>query len=501
MKKNEGKSKPYGYIYQIKNKKNGKVYIGQTITARWRENQNPIEERWRRHQMDPAYKREQGQTLHYIENAILNDGPENFEIKEIDTAESQKELDDKEKHWISYFDSMNPEIGYNLREGGADGLFSDEAKGNVSKAITEKWQNPEYRAKQTEERRTRGKEQEWKNNMTKINREKGKDPNWVQKMTEINQERAKDPEWREKMSEVMKEKWQDPEYQDKQAKERKERAKDPEWVQKMTEINQERAKDPSYREKLSEAGKQKWQDPEYKEKISNAMKNKWQDQDYREKQMKARRECTKKIQDIEQFLKDIQEMNKKKEINEKYEMDGKTINRRIEDLLGQYGVKNYTDARSYLEGKDVKEILNQIKGESNETGKKQEESSIDEITKENKDKNKSNNDGMKEIEKEEPTDLESDLKNLNLKTEENSKDFDYLKNESSEDKEPTENYGLENKKESQENQNQFKNVAESPIGEESEDLDIFNDSDKKDEELDEKSEIDDLRHENFGSGF
>jgi hypothetical protein len=46
--------KPYGYIYKATNKVNGKVYIGQTITSVWAENQNPIEERWKK-EVQEAY--------------------------------------------------------------------------------------------------------------------------------------------------------------------------------------------------------------------------------------------------------------------------------------------------------------------------------------------------------------------------------------------------------------------------------------------------------------
>ena len=33
---------PYGYIYRATNRVNGKIYIGQTITATWKEHQVPI---------------------------------------------------------------------------------------------------------------------------------------------------------------------------------------------------------------------------------------------------------------------------------------------------------------------------------------------------------------------------------------------------------------------------------------------------------------------------
>ena len=67
------------FIYQIKNKINGKSYIGQTI-------KNP-QERWKKH--ISISKKEEHKDTSYIHKAIRKDGIENFEFEVIDTAENK----------------------------------------------------------------------------------------------------------------------------------------------------------------------------------------------------------------------------------------------------------------------------------------------------------------------------------------------------------------------------------------------------------------------------
>lgn len=77
----------YGYIYKIKTTASTKVYIGQTTKS--------IEERYKMHLA--AMNMEAKKTLHlYL--AMHKYGVETFSIEQIDTASSQKELDEKEQY-------------------------------------------------------------------------------------------------------------------------------------------------------------------------------------------------------------------------------------------------------------------------------------------------------------------------------------------------------------------------------------------------------------------
>ena len=87
------------WIYKITNIQNNKVYIGQTI--------RPIEQRFKRHMNDALNNI---LDTHFA-RAIRKYGKENFIIEQIDIAQTQEELNQKEQYWIQYYNSVNE--GYN----------------------------------------------------------------------------------------------------------------------------------------------------------------------------------------------------------------------------------------------------------------------------------------------------------------------------------------------------------------------------------------------------
>ena len=103
-------------IYKITNLVNGKVYIGQTSGT--------ILHRWSQHPDKCCQK---------LYNAIMKYGKSNFKIEEIDISETQEELNNKEKYWIKFYNSM--ENGYNIQEGGYKGRHSEETKKKISEAL------------------------------------------------------------------------------------------------------------------------------------------------------------------------------------------------------------------------------------------------------------------------------------------------------------------------------------------------------------------------------
>ena len=95
-------------IYKITNKRNGKVYIGQSIN---------IEERLKAHQ------RTKDTTL--IHMAIQNEGKENFYYEILEVCEPiESLLNEKEIYWIAYFNANNKDYGYNMTAGG---FYSSDA--------------------------------------------------------------------------------------------------------------------------------------------------------------------------------------------------------------------------------------------------------------------------------------------------------------------------------------------------------------------------------------
>lgn len=113
----DGDSKPYGVIYCITNKVNGKRYIGQTTIS--------LSKRWHAHQ------KAAGRCIS-ISAAIQKYGVDAFEIVEIDRAYSRQELDAKEIAHITAANTLDPAFGYNLRPGGMCATFSDETRALMS---------------------------------------------------------------------------------------------------------------------------------------------------------------------------------------------------------------------------------------------------------------------------------------------------------------------------------------------------------------------------------
>ena len=101
-----------GIIYKVTNQENGKIYIGQTIQT--------LNERKNKH----YYKaRQEEYTTHFI-NALRKYPEEVFTWEIIDKEETQEALDEKEKYWIAYYNSV--EEGYNTKDGGQTIVVTDK---------------------------------------------------------------------------------------------------------------------------------------------------------------------------------------------------------------------------------------------------------------------------------------------------------------------------------------------------------------------------------------
>ena len=106
------------YIYKITNKVSGKIHIGQT---------NDVVKRWKDHLS--AVRNNFGFLLH---SSIRKHGTENFIFEVIEECEDIT-TNDREKFWISYYDSFHN--GYNLTSGGDhDFNRSDETINKMSKS-------------------------------------------------------------------------------------------------------------------------------------------------------------------------------------------------------------------------------------------------------------------------------------------------------------------------------------------------------------------------------
>lgn len=105
-----------GYIYKITNIQNNKIYIGKTKYS--------IYNRFESH-IRAAFK---SNRKYYFYNAIRKYGKDNFKIDLIEECDNSI-LSEREKYWISFYNSIDKSIGYNSTLGGEGGdTFTYQSK-------------------------------------------------------------------------------------------------------------------------------------------------------------------------------------------------------------------------------------------------------------------------------------------------------------------------------------------------------------------------------------
>lgn len=119
---------------------NNKIYIGQTTQS--------LEMRANQHLRETNSIKKANT---YFHDAIEKYGFDKFIFEQIDEAENQNDLDEKERFWISYYHSNNSKYGYNLDSGGKTGCTkSQQTKDKIGKTTIKKWNNKEIAEKMLE---------------------------------------------------------------------------------------------------------------------------------------------------------------------------------------------------------------------------------------------------------------------------------------------------------------------------------------------------------------
>jgi group I intron endonuclease len=121
----------YGIIYKATGP-GGTVYIGQT--------KHSLKKRKSEHK----YRSLKGDRRTTFQIALLDEGFDAFAWEQIDTADTLEELDQKEIFWIAYYDSTNPERGYNNTNGGIYFTHTEEARQKMSESHSGKTLSPEH---------------------------------------------------------------------------------------------------------------------------------------------------------------------------------------------------------------------------------------------------------------------------------------------------------------------------------------------------------------------
>lgn len=108
---------------------NGKVYIGQSVD---------IHRRFREHKCYSTSK--------HLRNAFRLYGIEQFQFEIIEELDAS-ELVERERYWIQYYNSTDPEFGYNSTDGGESSCgwhHSEETKAELSRKSKQRTSDPSY---------------------------------------------------------------------------------------------------------------------------------------------------------------------------------------------------------------------------------------------------------------------------------------------------------------------------------------------------------------------
>lgn len=124
----------YGYIYKTTNLVNGKIYIGQKKSNKFLENKYL-----------GSGKR--------LKQAIIKYGVDNFSVEVLEEIDDESLMDEREIYWISFYNSTNGTIGYNISAGG-----------NVNRTMIGE-NNPRYGVRLTQEQKIKHREALKKRNL------------------------------------------------------------------------------------------------------------------------------------------------------------------------------------------------------------------------------------------------------------------------------------------------------------------------------------------------
>lgn len=175
-----------GIIYGIRNKVNGKIYIGKSINFKQRKAQHKY--------YLCKDKISKKHCNRYLYNAVQKYGWDNFEFVILEECENLKE---RELAWMDKLNSCNKEHGYNLRRDTSTKCIIHEETRKLQSSNTQGSKNPNYKNKWSDIQKS--------------------------KMSEIAKERHLSgkyygEEWRDKISKASTKMWKDEVLKAKMAK-------------------------------------------------------------------------------------------------------------------------------------------------------------------------------------------------------------------------------------------------------------------------------------------
>lgn len=143
-------------IYKCTNKLNGKSYIGQTIQK--------FSRRKQMHLLYATNEKYYGKFNCQFYQAIRKYGKDSFDWSIIAECDNIQELNDKEKYYIEFYDTMKN--GYNLTTGGENFIRTQETKDKYSELFKGRIVSEETRKKLSEARKGKKFTEEHKKNLS-----------------------------------------------------------------------------------------------------------------------------------------------------------------------------------------------------------------------------------------------------------------------------------------------------------------------------------------------
>lgn len=240
---------PHWTIYCHTHIDSGRRYVGLT--------KKTMLQRWNHHVYTANRHNKKGWA--HFPNAIRKYGKDAFSHEVLEILDSLEEANQAEIKWIKFYDTKNPEKGFNLKKGGA----------HTPHPFRNPWNRPEYRAKQLARPPNTAAMQTPESreaNKTSLNTPESK----AKRSASLKVSHAK-PEVKAKLSKASKGRILSPEHCAKISKNNLGRRHTHESKEKMSELQRGRVHSEETKLKQSLAQKGKTIDPEVRDKISSSV--------------------------------------------------------------------------------------------------------------------------------------------------------------------------------------------------------------------------------------
>lgn len=252
-------------IYEIRNRVNGKRYVGSAVN---------FDRRWRQHRCELG----KGRHNPILQSAWKKYGAANFEFRVIELVPDKTLLIEREQHHI---DSLKPEYNCAPIAGSRLGAtMSDVSRSRVGAASKRVWSDPEHRQKMSEAHKGQKPTPQQLAKISAALRGRKLKPDHAAVVAANNAARNRSPEHRELMSAYWKGRPKTPEQLAKMAETKRGRPAHNRGVpmsgeQKAKQSASMKARyenDPAHRAKISEATRAAMNRPETRAKFEAAMK-------------------------------------------------------------------------------------------------------------------------------------------------------------------------------------------------------------------------------------